>query len=203
MVSLRSGTKSVILMRRASKPEFWALIISAVALVVSGLTWWDVRKQLHVAIGQARSYVQVVDASLTTPLADTHLVEVALKVKNLGPTGATDVHGEMDYRIGMPDPHGKGNSATRRPLGAMGPGMERTITLKSNRYQREDWPTPSLHRYQTVYFYGSIKYTDETTEEPRKDDWCYALPLRSEADLKSTLLEPCGIFTYVSEDSAE
>ena len=181
------------------KADVWAVVIAMMALIVSGLNWWDVRKQLRLASGQARSYVQVVEASLKEPLSSTSRVEIQLKVKNFGQTPAINVYGEMDYRVDMPDSKSGGNSATRLQFGAMGPGMERTITLQSNRYQREDWPTPTAGRYyKTVYFYGTIWFTDETTQEDRWEDWCYALPLRTDVDLNKVNLEPCGILTYKS-----
>ena len=189
-------------MKLIKSADAWAVIISAFALVVSGLTWLDVRQQLRLAAGQSRSYVQVFGASLKEPLARASFIEVELKLKNFGPTAATDVYGGMDYQIGMPDPKGEENSATSQQFGAMGPGMERTVTLKSNRYNRRDWPAPSLRNYQTVYFYGTIWFTDETTKERRKEDWCYSLPIRSDADLQRHELELCGSLSYKSRDSS-
>jgi hypothetical protein len=181
------------------KADVLAVIISAMALAVSGLTWLDVRKQLRLASGQVRSYVQVVDAELKEPLSGSSMVRIELRLKNFGQTAAVDVYGEMEYHVGMPVNKKGGNSATRRQFGAMGPGMERTVTLVSNRYQKDDWPAATKGRYyETIFFYGTVWFTDETTQEGRKEDWCYELPLKSENDLNRIDLDRCDILMYKS-----
>lgn len=181
--------------------DVWAVIISAIALIVSGLTWLDVRQQLRLAAGQIKSYVQPVEVKLVEPIADTSFIKLQLQIKNFGQTAAVNVYGEMDYAVGMPDPKGEGNEATRVQFGSMGPGRERTVTLASNRINRRDWPIPRLRNYESVYFFGTIWFTDDTTQEQRKEDWCYVLPLKTEDDLKKTDLEPCSILTYKSKEN--
>lgn len=167
---------------------------------MSGLTWLDVRQQLQLFAGQIRAYVQVVDGKLVEPITDASFIKVQLNIKNFGQTAAVNVYGEMNYDVGIPDPEGAGNEATRLNLGAMGPGMERTVALTSNRINRRDWPTPRLRGYETVYFFGTIWFTDDTTKEQRKEDWCYQIPLKTEEDLKRTDLEPCRTVTYRSQN---
>ena len=181
-------------------PDVWAVLISVVALVVSGLTWLDVRQQLYLFAGQVRAYVQVIDAKLPEPITEPSFIRVQLHLKNFGQTAAANVYGEMNYAVGIPDPKGEGNEATRLQFGAMGPGMERLVTLTSNRINRRDWPTPRLRDYETVYFFGTIWFTDDTTKEQRKEDWCFEIPLKTEDDLKRTDPEPCRILTYTSKD---
>jgi hypothetical protein len=180
--------------------EVWAVGIAAFALAVSFFSWWDVRKQVNLFGGQIRSYVQVSDVKLVEPITEASFIKLQLKMKNYGQTAAVNVHSEMDYDVGVPDFDGKGNSATRREIGSMGPGLERTATLTSNRINRREWPTPSSNRYQTIYFYGTVWYTDDTTHEKRKEDWCYCLPLKKDSDLTKTELEPCGTLTYTSKE---
>ena len=55
---------------RVRKTEFWATVISVVALVVSVLTWLDVHAQLRLTSGQIRAYVQVVDVRLLETITD-------------------------------------------------------------------------------------------------------------------------------------
>jgi hypothetical protein len=175
--------------------------ISIIALIVSGLTWLATRQQTQLAAGQIRAYVQVIEVKLDEPITDATFIKLKLKIKNFGQTAAVNVYGEMDYRVGMPDPKGEGNKATGRRIGSMGPGMERTVTFTSNRYNRYDWPTPQLRNYQTVYFFGTIWFTDYTTHARSKEDWCYALDLKTGTDLKKTDLEPCDILTYESKEN--
>lgn len=175
-------------------------VIMSAAFVV-GVSCFGIFALLNLSrltAGQVRSYVQVVEATLIEPINDASFIQVQLKIKNFGQTAAVNVYGEMDYALGIPDPHGKGNEATRRKFGSMGPGLERTFTLQSNRINRRGWPAPSPNKYQTVYFWGTVWYTDDATQENRKEDWCYELPLKTEADLNRTNLEPCTILTYTS-----
>jgi|ERR1700693_27539 len=183
---------------KTSVAEGWALVIAAVALAFSGASWLDMRRQLKLFSGQVRAYVQVMEAKLLEPISETSLIHVQLRLRNLGQTAAVGVHGEMDYDLGMPEATGKGNEATHLDFGAMGPGLERLVTLTSNRFQRGDWPKPSQRGDRAVYFFGTIWYADDTTGDRRKEDWCYQLPLKQEADLIRTALEPCTILGYKS-----
>lgn len=180
--------------------EITAIIISMVALGISLASSIDVHQQVKLTSGQVRSYVQVVEAELVEPITEASIIKLQLRLKNFGQTAAINVYGEMDYQIGAPDMSGRGNSATRLSFGSMGPGMERTIVLTSNRINRREWPTPSLHNFQSVYFFGTIWYTDNTTHEENKEDWCYELPLKGEKDLSKLKLELSGILTYSSKD---
>lgn len=87
--------------------------------------------------------------------------------------------------------------ATRKPIAPLGPGLERVAVLPSNGRNLRTWPAPS-GRQMPIYFYGTVWYRDDTTGERRKEDYCYELPLTSEAALAQTTLEPCGILQYVS-----
>jgi len=181
------------------KTEFWATVISVVALAVSAMTWQDVHAQLRLISGQIRAYVQVVDVRLLEPITDSSFIRLQLRLKNLGQTATRQVYGEMDYDLGIPDVHGNGNEATGVRFGSMGPGLERLVTLQSNRINRRDWPTP-YPRQESVYFFGTVWFVDDTTGEQRKEDWCYELPLTSETSLKRTDLEQCAKLTYKSND---
>jgi hypothetical protein len=186
-------------MGKSNKLDSIAIIISVIALIISGLSWWDSHRQGKLTAGQIKSYVQVVEAKLVEPISEASFIQLQLKIKNFGQTAAVNVRGEMDYQVGMPDPEGKGNEATRRDIGSMGPGMERTVTLTSNRRNMRDWPTPTLRGDQRVFFFGTVWYTDDTTREERKEDWCYQLILKAEADLKTRIdIQPCTILTYKS-----
>jgi hypothetical protein len=179
----------------------WAFFVAALALIVSGLTWSDVNRQLRLYRGQVRAYVQIVDAGLVEPITQASYIKLKLQLKNSGETAATNIAGEMDYRTGSPDFKGDGNSATRKPVAPMGPGLERTIVLTSNRINRREWPAPSP-RQSPVYFYGTVWYRDDTTGDQRKEDYCYQLPLTNEAALTATALESCGILQYTSKVNA-
>jgi len=184
-------------------PDVWAVIVATSALIISGITWWSVHRQLLLTAGQVKSYVQVVEARLSQPVSSASFIELQMKIKNFGQTAAVQVYGDMDYRVEMPDPKGQGNDATRRKFGSMGPGMERTIILKSNRMNRENWSTTNSRLYKTAYFYGTIWFTDDTTHEQRKEDWCYALPLKTKDDLERTDLVSCGVLTYNSKEKQQ
>src|SRR5450432_1708553 len=101
-------------MSRASKADIAAVVVAAAALLISTMSWLDVREQVALARGQIRSYVQVVDVRLVEPIVDASFIRLQLRMKNFGQTAAVNVYGEMDYRVGGPDPGGKGNDATRR-----------------------------------------------------------------------------------------
>src|SRR5262245_16945556 len=115
-------------MTRASpwfgNPDWWAILLSVVAVVVSLGTCHQVDRQLDLTKGQVRAYVQVEDVSLVEPIAEASFIRLRLRVKNFGQTAAINVHGDMDYDLGMPG-DGQGNPATQRDFGSMGPGMER------------------------------------------------------------------------------
>jgi hypothetical protein len=180
------------------RTDIWAVVISAVALTVSGMSWLETRQQLRLTAGQVRSYVQVVDVRLLEPVTEASFIKLQLRLKNFGQTAAINVYGEMDYARGMPDHTGRGNEATRRQLGSMGPGMERTVILTSNRINRRDWPAPRPRNYETIYFFGTVWFTDDTTRQGRKEDWCYELPVKTEGDLKRLDPGPCGVVTFES-----
>jgi hypothetical protein len=189
--------------RLHKKTENWALLISAVALLVSVRTWIDTHEQLSLAKGQVRSFVQVTDAKLIQSISDASFIVVQLKLKNFGQTAAVNLYGEMDYDLGTPDLAGLGNEATGQRLGSLGPGAERTRVLRSNRINRRDWPQPTSRGFQTVYFWGTIWYVDDTTRERRKEDWCYQVPLVSDRDLNRTDLDLCEKLTYSSSDKRD
>ena len=178
------------------EPDVWALIVASVALAVSVLSWLDVSRQLELYRGQVRAYVQVTDVRLIEPITKASFIKLKLSLKNSGQTAAVDIVGEMDYRVGIPERKG-GNDATRKPVAPMGPGLERTFVLSSNRINRFDWPKPHA-RQNSVYFFGTVWYRDDTTKEQRKEDFCYELPLRDDSSLQATTLEPCGILQYTS-----
>ena len=186
-------------MPAVKKTELWTIAIALAAFLVSAATWLDVHEQVRLARGQVRSFVQVVQADLVESITDASFIKVRLRIKNFGQTAATNVYGEMDYSVGIPDPDGKGNQATRIHFGSMAPGLERSVVLQSNRINRRDWPYPSSRGLNSVYFFGTIWFTDFTTHEELKEDWCYELPLKTEADLHSVELSQCGTLTYTSK----
>lgn len=186
-------------MSKNKRVEIAAIIISIIALAISIISSIDVHQQVKLTSGQVQSYVQVVEAELVEPITEASYIKLQLKLKNYGQTAAINVYGEMDYQVGVPDMSGKGNSATRLSFGSMGPGMERTVVLTSNRINRREWPTPFPKNYESVYFFGTIWYIDNTTQEEKKEDWCYELPLKQEKDLSKLNLELSGILKYSSK----
>ncbi len=187
-------------MKWFKKTENLAIVIAIISLLMSGFTWLNDHNQTQLFEAQIRSYVQVVEVKLMKSIMDADFIELQLKLKNFGQTAAINVQAEMDYQLGSPDLKGHGNIATRQPLGSYGPGFENTIVLKSNRRNSRNWPVPRLSRYESVYFYGTIWYTDETTNKERKEDWCCELPLKTPEDLQRTNLESCGILKYSSNE---
>lgn len=193
-------------MKFLKKLEFWALVIAGFSLVLSGWTLLYTRTQialtnaqLVLTKGQIKSYVQVSEAKLVEPLSDARFVQIQLKLKNFGQTAAANVQGDMDYHDYSPDPNGEGNYATLRKFGPMGPGYERTVMLTSNRRNMGNWPV-SLRGDRDVYIYGTVWYTDDTTAEDRKEDWCYEFAFKTEDDLKKIPdLKPCDILMYESK----
>lgn len=185
------------------KNDFWAIIISVLGFAISCFNYYDVHNQLILMAGQVKAYTQVIEVSLVEPITDASFIKLKLRIKNFGQTAATNVYGEMDYDIATPDFSGEGNSATRRDFGSLGPGLEKTIILTSNRINDRKWPTPS-HNYKTsnstIYFFGTIWYTDDTSKEKRKEDWCYALVLKNEEDLKKLDLEQSTTLIYKSKN---
>jgi hypothetical protein len=181
--------------------DILALVVSTAALVVSLFSWWATSRQASLMAGQVRAYVQVQSAELVQGLSQPSFMTfmtLRLRIKNLGQTGATNVQGDMSYDTGMPGKGDRINDATLRRFGRMGPGFERSVILRSNTMRREPWPTPHF-RGQTVYFFGTVWFTDDTTKENRKDDWCYELPLKTEADLSRTELRACEVLGYESK----
>jgi hypothetical protein len=181
------------------KTDKWTVGIAFAAFLVSLLSLAEVHEQVNLARGQIRSYVQVVDLKLVQPIPESSFIQLQARVKNFGQTAAVNVYGEMDYDVGIPGANGDGNDATRREVGSMGPGMERTVIRTSNRMNHGNWPTPVQRGFQTIYFFGSFWFTDDTTHEERAEDWCYELPLKTEGDFKTTELQPCDNLTYTSK----
>jgi hypothetical protein len=179
--------------------EVVSIAMAGVALVISGLTSYYVSQQVRLMGGQIRSYVQVVEAKLVEPVTDASYIRIQLRIKNFGQTAASEVYGDMEYSLDRPDSQGKGNEATRREIGPMAPGLERTFTLKSDRLNHRDWRTPQPRNYQSMFFFGTIWFTDATTHEEQKQDWCYELALKGESDLKRTDLDACDVLTYSSK----
>ncbi|MBS1208793.1 MAG: hypothetical protein H6R19_1191 [Proteobacteria bacterium] len=183
-------------------PEVWTAVVAALALAVSLFTWLDTRKQLSLTSGQVRAYLQVVEAELSEPMRLGGYVKVKLKLKNLGQTAAVRVVADFDHRLGTPGDGGSPNYGARRKLQSFGPGLERQITLTSNRMERFALPPPQFRLPPVMYFFGTVWFTDDTTQETRKEDWCYSLKFVTEQDLSKTDLEPCDILTYKSEYNA-
>lgn len=186
-------------MSDSKKFDVWALVISALSFLMSGISLVYSVRQVGITAGQVKAYVQVTEVKLVEPLTDASFVTLQVKVKNFGQTAAIDVQGNMDYRDYSPDSQGDGNYATLRSFGPMGPGFERTVTLSSNRISRREWPAPSYRGDHYVSFYGTVWYTDDTSREDRKEDWCYVLVIKTSDDLKKTELEPCDIIKYTSK----
>lgn len=178
--------------------DVWAFVVALGAMVGTTLSWVEMRQQLALYRGQVRAYVQVVDAELVEPITEASYIKLKLRLRNSGQTAATGIVGEMDYRVGMPGTGKRGNSATQLTVAPMGPGLERSVVLTSNRINRHDWPTPHA-RQHAVYFYGTVWYRDDTTNDQRKEDYCYRLPLTKATALTTTTIEPCGILQYQSE----
>jgi hypothetical protein len=176
----------------------WAFVISLLAFAISGATLWYSRKQVVLTTGQVKAYVQVTEAKLIEPISEASFVKVQLKLKNFGQTAATNVHGDMDYKDNSPNLTRESNYATLLRFGSMGPGLERSVILTSNRRSRREWPVPSLRGDQSVFFFGTVWYTDDTSGEERKEDWCYLLVLKTADDLKRTELEPCARLRFES-----
>jgi hypothetical protein len=179
--------------------DILSLAVSCLAFGISVQNCRQTDSQAALLAGQVRAYVQVSNVELVRPLGnlDGSFVELVLHLKNYGQTAAVDVAGDMDYRTGRPS-QGEPNEAATRRFGPFAPGMERTVRLKSNGMQRVPFPTPRP-RDDTVYFYGTVWYTDDTTKDDRHHDWCYALALREDADLNQrTSLDPCDILSYTS-----
>lgn len=161
-----------------------ALIIAGLSFLLSGASLWYSGTQVKLTSGQVKAYVQVADAKLVESLVDASYVKIQLKLKNFGQTAAVNVHGDMDYQEDIPKASGEPNDASLLKFGPMGPGFEKTVTLTSNRINRRDWPQPNPRGFRVVYFYGTVWYTDDTTHEDRKEDWCFQIPLKTEDDLK-------------------
>lgn len=195
--------KKTIENEKQKKKDTVARVTAFISLIVSLLTLYYVREEFRLSSGQARANVEVVDVVLVEPIAKPRFIKLKVRVKNSGQTAAVNVYGEMDYQKGMPDHEGKGNPATRQTFGSLGPDMEKTIIFSSNRNNLRNWPEPSLRRRDnSIYFYGTVWFTDETTNEERKEDWCYKIELKTEADVtERTKLERCGGLTYTSNEN--
>jgi len=182
-------------MKIITKLEFWALVISVIALFISWQSCRDVHQQLVLTSGQVRSYVQETEVKLLHPINQGSFVKIQLKIKNFGQTAALNVEGDFDYEkgstIGASD-----NIATLGKFGSMGPGFERIITLTSNRRNNYGDFFPPFPRGLSVYFYGTIWYTDATTNERKHTDWCYELPLNNDTDTSKTDLQKSTLFEY-------
>lgn len=186
-------------MSDSKRLDVFALVIAGLSFLLSGASLWYSRAQVGLTTGQVKAFVQIADAKLVEPIGDASFIKVQLKLKNFGQTAAVNVHADMDYQDDSPDHTGEPNRGSMLQFGSMGPSFERTVTLTSNRRSRGEWPTPSMRGDRAVYFFGTVWYTDDTTNQDRKEDWCYKLTLKTQDDLKSTALEPCVILTYQSK----
>jgi hypothetical protein len=177
-----------------------SLMISFIALLISGLAALFSYKQLTLSAGQIRAYVQVTEASLAEPLMEASYIKIRLRIKNFGQTAAIKISGNMDYSAIVPDITGKGNGANITDIGTMGPGMEKVVIITSNKINYRSFPEPRLGRSPQIYFYGTIWYTDATTNVRGHEDWTYQLTLKKPEDLNKTELEQSETLVFKSND---
>lgn len=178
------------------RPDAWAVFVAVLALIVSAFSWFTTDQQLKLTKGQVRSYVQLIDAELTEPIATSSYFRLNLKLKNVGQTAAIAVQGEMFYELGFPGSSEYGGSGTKKDLQNFGPGVERVVQLTAPARNHHMWPPAQFKYPPTLYFFGSIWSTDDTTKERRREDWCFFLKLRRDGDMQSKTVEPCDVLTY-------
>jgi hypothetical protein len=174
-----------------------ALATSLLAMAISIATWLDSRQQARIAAGQARAAVQVQNVRLVEPLSKASFVRLELRIKSFGGTSAVKVSAAMEYNTTMP--HAKGGLNSPLQVLPLAPGMERIVVLQSNRRAGlTPWPHPNQSRPERVFFFGTLSFVDETTGRSGHDDFCYQIPIRTDADLDRLDLEPCGSLRYES-----
>jgi hypothetical protein len=168
--------------------EFLSLIVAIAALFLSFRACSDSNEALKISKQQSMAFLQVVDAQLEEPIRDASCVKIKLNIKNLGQIPANNVKAEFDYGVFIGSIKSDGNIATRSVVGGIGQGFEKSITLKSNHWNHNDWKIKNGRFQDVIYFYGTIFYKDDLSEEEKKVDWCFELPLNNENALTALRL---------------
>lgn len=181
------------------------IIISIIAIIISAKSCSNSDTAIELSKNQAMPFLQVVDVKLVSPVSNSPFITLDLTIKNLGNIAANDVSAEMDYCVGLigPSNNFKGNSVTRIEIGDIGQGFERTIRLKSNKFNHEDWKIGNSKFYNTGYFFGTIIYTNKIISSKKKIDWCYELPLKEDIDINTLSLYPSQNKIFESEYKIE
>lgn len=182
-----------------NKADTIILTISLLSLFISFKTCSINDTQLKISKKQGEAYIQVSDVKLVESLESSSFITVELTLKNLGQIQAIKMSGEMDYNIGMFPNNKGGNSASRRQIPNMGQGFETKIQITSNRRNMTNYEGHTKRRGEKFYCYGTIFYTDYFSEEEKKVDWIFELPIKNKNSLSQLELLPCRFFSYQSE----
>ena len=188
-------------------PNYFFLItplaISLASLIISFKSCENGKKSIELSGKNGEAFIQIVNVSLSDTLNSMSFIKLNVTLKNLGQVPAKEVSGEMDYNVGL-SPQGKnGNSASRRLLPSLGQGYETKIQIVSNRINRRDFKAGYFNHYETLFFYGTIFYTDGLSKKQKKVDWTYELPLNSDESLNELELKPSHMFLYESPYKVE
>ncbi len=165
--------------------EIAGFILSIFALFFSFKSCSDSNRALDISLNQSMAFLQVTDAELIEPIDSASFIKIKLTIKNLGQTPARDIKIEFDHGIKIGDFETEGNSTTRKEIGSIGQGFEKTVVLTSNSRNFRMWNVNS--RFPDILcFFGTIFYKDKINENiEKKVDWCYELKLDKVESLKT------------------
>jgi hypothetical protein len=135
-------------------------VVSIVALMISFKTCITSDRALEISERQSEPFLQISELKLIDSLNNISFLTIELTIKNLGQTPAINVSAEMDYKLGIVSKEKYGNSVTRRAIPNIGQSFETKIQLVSNRRNMRNWKTSGFRMHETLFFYGTLFYTN-------------------------------------------
>lgn len=168
--------------------DLLSLVLSLVAIFVSIKSCSDSNRALEISEKQSKPFIQVTNPELIEPIGSASFIEMKLTLKNTGQVPANDIKIEFDYSTEIGNIVKDGNSATRKNIGSIGQGYEKSVILRSNKRNIRMWKINN--RFPDIlYFYGTVFYQDDLNEGvEKKVDWVYELRLDSEEALRTKKL---------------
>jgi hypothetical protein len=174
---------------KKNRIEIVGLIFGFLAFLFSIKSCSDSSEALKISKNQSMAFVQITDAELVGPIDSALFLEIKLTLKNLGQVPALDVKTEFDYGVQIGDFETDGNPITRKEIGSIGQGFEKSVILISNKRNMRMWKVNNRFP-EVLCLYGTFFYKDNLNDkEEKKVDWCYELKLDNENVLKTKKLE--------------
>ncbi|MCX6230361.1 MAG: hypothetical protein NTZ33_02345 [Bacteroidetes bacterium] len=202
-ISLEEKAKKSSVYTRQNIINVITIFFSFVALILSVITCSDTHQSVKISERQGKAFIQVIDAKLCEKGLSSSFISIEITIKNFGQVAATNISAEFGYNNGMIGLNQKENHERSKKINDIGQGFERKIILKSNSINRREWKISEGRLYETVYFFGTIFYTDNLSGKNKKVDWCFDLPLNTKESLNQLTLKESEKGTFISSYNIE